>query len=273
MTRLYWSVGQTADFVAAEIGGRAVIRDFVTAVLAILGGGAVVISALVGAAYGLFRLFSEKWLTARFNERLEAYKHQQQKELEELRFKISGLLDRTTKLHQREFEVLPEAWGLLVIAHGNVQGLVAAFQQYPDLDRMSPEQLAEFIDKSSLRQWQKEELRKASSKTDYYQMASRWVRLWEVRDLYRNYFIYQRKNGIFIRAEIKVLFKVISDLIQEALFEYEFELQHGADFRQWEARTKFSKQSDQLLEGLEQVVQQRLWDSQTSLVQSEMPKV
>jgi hypothetical protein len=239
-----------------------VVSDSITAFLALLGGGAVAVSAVVGAAYGLFKLFSEKWLTTKFNERLEAYKHQQQKELEELRYKISGLLDRTTKLHQREFDVLPEAWGMLVLAHGNIQGLVAAFQQYPDLDRMSAEQLAEFIEKSNLRQWQKEELRKADNKADYYQTASRWVRFWEVRDIYRDYFIYQRKNGIFIRSEIKAQFKVISDLMHEALSEYEFDLQFGKDFRQWDARTKFSKEGDQLMEALEEIVQQRLWDSQ-----------
>jgi hypothetical protein len=162
------------------------ILDF----LALLGGGVAAVAGIVAAAYWIFKLFSEKWLTAKFEERLAAYKHQQQKELEELRFKISGLLDRTTKLYQREFEVLPEAWGKLVITHGNVQGLVAAFQQYPDLDHMSAEQLAEFVDKSALKQWQKEELRQASSKTEYYQTASRWTRFWEVSELFRDYFIY-----------------------------------------------------------------------------------
>jgi hypothetical protein len=239
---------------------------------AIFGYSVLGIGAVSTATYALFKLFSEKWLTAKFDERLASYKHQQQRELEELRFKIGGLLDRTTKLYQREFEVLPEAWGKLVIAHGNVQGLVAAFQQYPDLDRMSPEQLAEFVDKSALKQWQKEELRQASSKTEYYQTASRWTRFWEVREIYRDYFIYQRKNGIFIRNEIKLGFKAVSDLIHSALLEHEFELQHGNDFRQWDARTKFSKESDNLLDLLEKVVQQRLWDSQTATLSQPTPE-
>lgn len=242
-------------------------KDTITAILALLGGAGVVVLAVVSATYGLFKFFSEKWLTSKFDERLEAYKHRQQKELEELRFKISGLLDRTTKLYQREFEVLPDAWSKLVLAVGNVQGLVAAFQQYPDLNRMSSDQLAEFIDKSNLRDWQKEELRKADNKTDYHQMAIRWVRFWEVRDIYREYFIYQRKNGIFIRPEIKGQFMAISDLTHKALLEYEFDLQHGVDFRQWDARTKFSKESDQLSDALESRVQEQLWDSQTAFIQ------
>jgi len=41
---------------------------------------------------------------------LLAYKHEQQKELEHLKFSINAQMDRATKLHQREFEALPEAW-------------------------------------------------------------------------------------------------------------------------------------------------------------------
>lgn len=239
------------------------MTETVKDLLAFAGGSAVAVMTVAGFSYWLFKLFSEKWLTAKFNERLEDYKHKQQRELEELRFKINALMDRTTKLHQREFDVLPEAWGKLVIAVGSVQGVVSAFQQYPDVNRMSPEQLTEFIDKSTMRDWQKQELRKAPDKTEYYQNASRWVRFWDVRDLYRDYFIYQRKNGIFIRNEIKSGFKAVSDLMQSALLEFEFELQHGTNFRQWDARTKFSKESDALMDALEEIVQQRLWDSQT----------
>jgi hypothetical protein len=60
----------------------------ITDLLALFGGGAAVIAAIAGFSYWLFKLFSEKWLSAKFHERLENYKHQQQKELEELRFKI-----------------------------------------------------------------------------------------------------------------------------------------------------------------------------------------
>ena len=243
------------------------MEDSLKSLLALLGGGAVVLASLAGFAYWLFKQFSDKWLTAKFSERLEAYKHEQQKELEELRFKISGLLDRTTKLYQREFEVLPEAWAKLVIAHATVQGVVAALQQYPDLDQMNPKQLEEFIQNSQLRQWQKDELRSSQSKTKYYQGASNWVRMWDAQEVCREYFVYERKNGIFIRNEIKEAFNAISGLMNDALFEYKFELQHGdTDNRnhleRWADRTKFSKQSKQLLDDVEKIVQRRLWDSQ-----------
>src|SRR5258706_7575844 len=91
--------------------------DFLSNLLATIG--AVVIGAgAVGAfAWWLFRLFSEKWLNSKFEERLAAYKHEQQKELEHLKFEINAQMDRATKLHQREFEALPEAWARLRKPH------------------------------------------------------------------------------------------------------------------------------------------------------------
>src|SRR4051794_22694874 len=102
--------------------------------LATLGGVAVALGLTGAAAFGLFKLVGEKWLTARFDERLAEYRHAQQKELERLRFKINGLMDRATKLHQKEFEALPEAWGKLADANAIVQAIVSPLQQYPDLD-------------------------------------------------------------------------------------------------------------------------------------------
>jgi hypothetical protein len=74
-------------------------------------------------AWWLFRTFSEKWLSAKFAESLAAYKHEQQKELEHLKFSINAQMDRATKLHQKEFEALPEAWGRLMDAYGIIRSV------------------------------------------------------------------------------------------------------------------------------------------------------
>jgi hypothetical protein len=85
-------------------------------VLALLGSFAAAGLVLVGIAYGIFRTCGERWLENKFQERLAAYKHALQTELEQLKYQINTLMDRTVKLHQKEFEVLPEAWGRLTDA-------------------------------------------------------------------------------------------------------------------------------------------------------------
>jgi hypothetical protein len=240
-----------------------IMMETLTKLLALLGGGAAVILAMVGAAYWLFKLFSERWLTARFNERLEDYKHKQQREIEELRFKINSLMDRTTKLYQREFDVLPEAWSKLVMAHGHVQSVTTALQQYPDLDRMIPEHLTEFLEKSPLNNWEKEKIKKEPKKTDYYTRAINHHKAWEARKTYIDFYEYFRKNSIFIREEIKAKFDTLSELAHGALVEHEIWLQDSINFDIWDTRRKFGKEGGDLLKALEQEVQKRLWDSQS----------
>ncbi|WLA79248.1 hypothetical protein [Bradyrhizobium elkanii] len=203
-------------------------------------------------------------LTARFNERLEDYKHKQQRELEELRFKINSLMDRTTKLHQREFDVLPEAWSKLVMAHGHVQSVAAGLQQYPDLDRMTPEQLSEFLEKCPLDRWEKERVKTESQKTDYYTRAIDYHKAWEARKTYVDFYQYYRKNSIFIRDEIKAKFDTLSELTNGALVEHELWLSDRRNFNIWDSRRKLGTEGAPLLKGLEQDVQERLWDSQSS---------
>src|SRR5262249_38991523 len=138
----------------------------------ILGGG-----ALSAIAFGLFRMLGEKWLDAKFEERLAEYKHAQQKEIEQLRFRINALMDRTTKLHQYEFEVLPEAWGRLNEAFGHTGAVVSPVQSYPDLNRMSEEHVNEYLKKTPLEEWEKAELMAETNKTESFRKRVFWYRL------------------------------------------------------------------------------------------------
>lgn len=97
-------------------------------------GGVASIALIVWA---IFRALSTKWLDAKFEERLASYKHAQDRELEDLRFQINTQLDRLTKLHQHEFDILPEAWRRCIKAYYKISALVSPLQSYPDLDRMN----------------------------------------------------------------------------------------------------------------------------------------
>ena len=66
-----------------------------------------VLTAIGGLFYWGFKKTVEGWLKAKFDERLEEFKHGKVKELERLKFQITGLVDRTAKRQAQEFEVLP----------------------------------------------------------------------------------------------------------------------------------------------------------------------
>jgi hypothetical protein len=87
-------------------------------------------TAVVAAAYAVFQFLGKRWLEARFAERLEKFKHDQNQEIERLRYRINALMDRTTKLHQHEFEVLPEIWNKLGIAFSATSNFTSRMASY-----------------------------------------------------------------------------------------------------------------------------------------------
>jgi hypothetical protein len=234
------------------------IQSFLAALGALVGAG----GTIAAISFGLFRLFSEKWLSARFDERLAAYKHAQQKELEELRFKINALMDRTVKLHQKEFDVLPEAWAHLIDAHGVVSSITSPIQSYPDLDRMNDQQLDEFLENSPLANWQKQEIKNTSRRNEYYTKAIAWHKISKGRDAIRELYVFLRKNGIFIPEPTKTMFANLEQLIYNALLEYEINETHQIIPRQLNDQDKLRKEGEVLIKQLEKDVQDRLWSSQ-----------
>jgi hypothetical protein len=225
-------------------------------VIAVAGGG------LVGIAYGIFKFLGEKWLNAKFEERLAAYKHEQQKELEELRFKINTLMDRTVKLHQREFDVLPEAWGRLHDAFSIIRPVALGAQQSPDVDAMSEDQLDDLLEKSPLAGWQKKELKAVrDNKTRYYSDALMWRKLNDAGVAYANFYEYLSKNGIFIPEPVKAKFAQLNDLLFGAFMERRYSMQFPKLPQKFDEGMVLHETGPKLLKALEQDVQGRLWNS------------
>jgi hypothetical protein len=208
----------------------------------------------------LFRTVAEKWLGAKFDRQLTAFKHEQQIEIERLKLSVSAQLDRATRLHQREFDVLPKAWGKLKDAYGLAVELVSRGQAFPDLNSMtSNEQLEDFLKSSSLADWQRDLVRAATDKTEAYRNQYEPHRIGRAKRASAKFYQYFQRNGIFIRPSIKGKFDKVDELILNALTEKQSNFQHG--FRLFEASDKLRSEGKEILDDLEAVIQKRLWDS------------
>jgi len=181
----------------------------------VYGGGAAAV------AYALFVFLGKNWIENQFAKGLQKYRHRQNEELEEIRYKINTLFDKVTKVHEKEFQVLPEAWGKLTDAINHVHKFVSAFQQHPDINKMSTAELNEFLRDSILYEYQKNELMQAKDKTEYYQEKKFFHDLVAVRNIYSDFHVYMQKNIIFLREELKVKFDKIDDLMWDALIRRE----------------------------------------------------
>src|SRR5215204_4551393 len=127
-------------------------------------------SAGVGGAvaYWVFTTMGSEWFDAKFRARLGKYRHAQEKELEQLRLKISSVYDKTIQLRHRELEVLPEAWALLTDAVQKTLHLTGPQAYCPDLNTMTMPQLEEFLARCSLAKWEKDEIKVQTDKMQYY---------------------------------------------------------------------------------------------------------
>ena len=231
------------------------LSDFFAAI-----GYIVVGAGAVGTfAWWMFRTFSEKWLNAKFEERLAAYKHEQQKELEHLKFAINAQMDRATKLHQKEFEALPEAWSRLMDAHGIIMSVVSRLQSTPNLNAMQSDQLEDFIVHSKLVEWQRQLVRDGADKTSTYRNQIEPFKIARAKKASRKFYLYFRKSGIFIREPIKQKFDALDQLMLEALSEHEMNFQHQT--REYASIDRLNSEGEKMVKALEGEVQKRLWDS------------
>jgi hypothetical protein len=236
--------------------------------LGLLGQMGITVAIAGIVAWGGFKFMGKKWIEARFAEDLERFRHQQIAEIERLKFRITTLVDRTTKLHQHEYEVLPKIWELLGIAFTEVRGFSSPLQSYPDVSVMGGPQFLSFLERSQLIQWQQDELIELPARernAAYQAMVFRhqFQAAWTAHSDFHNYLI---SKGIFIQPELKEKLRTMSDRLYDALVERKSareDRDEGEPPRRgrYAASTLVREDGPSLLTAIENDIQVRLWDT------------
>lgn len=209
------------------------------------GGGSSLIAFLV------FRFLGKNWIENMFAQKLQDYKHHQALELQRLKVEIDSMLSGVLKIQEKEFDTLPEAWYKLGDAYSRVEQLVSSVQTYPNLDRMSSQQLEEFLSNSEFYESQKQEIRDASSKLERYQEIIFWHRLHEVKKACSEFHNYVVRQGIFFSPTIKEKFVNVSQELWNILAKK----QVGHEANDWktqsEAWIKVQERAEPLYKSIE----------------------
>lgn len=224
------------------------------------------VTAVVGAAYALFKFFGEKWLTQKFAERLEAYKAEQTRELERLRHRINGVFDRTKRLHDKEFEVLPDIWAKIVDARDWAGSYMALFKQYADVGSMSDSDLDEFLATTRFSEGQKRDIKNASNRQNAYVRYFERYRHADAMDKLREASVSLSKHGIFVVPEVREDMKKLIELIHSAVIEHQINDEHAVHPRMRESADKLKAEGEPLFRKIEHAVIDRLWESTTAEV-------
>jgi hypothetical protein len=165
----------------------------------------------------VFKWLGQKLIEQRLAIRLEKFKSEQERELEKLRHLLSS---RVSRIHEKEFEVLPKAWFLLNDAAANAHHLMAALKQYPDFATLPEPRFEEFLKGSRLSDSQKEELRQSSDRTKLYAETIFWIELEDALTAQGAFHNYLVENRIFMTDELREKFGAVDNDLADALIEH-----------------------------------------------------
>lgn len=183
-----------------------------------------------GIVSALFLFLGKNWIENRFARRLEAYKREQNQELEHYKYQINALFNRITKIHEREIEVLPATWQKLQEAHGHLARLIQPFRIERELSQMNEEQFKE---------WQNE----------YNEISEHFME-------FHNYLLY---NSIFLSPDLYAEFKAADEIFNAALVKSRIAKQ-GLNAREFtlEVYEDIYKKTEPIKERIRELVQKRL---------------
>lgn len=241
--------------------------EYLAPILKFVGGIVVAGGGLSLIVYQTFKHLAAKWLDSRFEERLQSLKHDQSKEIERLRLKIAMLLDRATKLHQHEFETLPEGWDKLNESFWAMKGVSLSLQTFPDLERMDSTHFEEFVDGLNFLPWEKRELRRhsGSDRNKFYQKQTTLRQLNETKGKIRDSAIFLSRRGIFVSPPILAKMKELNDMVWKTYVEFELNTTHEGLPHKMDRLMEFSEKGEPMLSELEVIVHQRLWPSENAV--------
>ncbi len=181
--------------------------------------------ATSGMGFLLFKAWGEKWLQKRFDAQLADLKHKQQKELDKNRDEVQRIFNRIVKIHEKEFEVYPQAWLMLQTLQGTAfHAVTSGIGGGPDFHKMKDAAaLDAFLAETEFTDYQKDLLRKGETVESREEMYSRFEESRrldassEAARLMKNYLLL---NEVFMTPEIAQHFSEFHGRIQKALVEY-----------------------------------------------------
>ncbi|MFA7263724.1 MAG: hypothetical protein WC068_11945 [Caulobacter sp.] len=223
-----------------------------------------------GVVFAVLKFGGEKLIEHQFNKSLEGVRAEQARSLEQLRFDISASLDRTAKLHQFEFEVLPEAWRRLHVAGGSCHAATRRDIHQIFVESLSDKQLSSLLDDLGIEDIYSRHIRTLSNEErqvafDKAEKNHRWNIAHRDHAEYYNYLL---SHGIFIQKDLLKKLKAIGKLTADAVGEYGNMLNDPTFTGEGSsnARDAFRANWSSMIGDLEADVHSRLWNSRLATI-------
>lgn len=222
------------------------------------------VSAIGGCFGALFLLptkLGEAVLKFRFDKLLEAAKTDSNRDIEQLREKLSHLSDRGKRSNELEFAAVQTVWDKLMEAYLSVGAAVYSFIEFPDLSGLKDEELRSYLATVDFTDQQIKQVTDATDRKDAYVKVIMWRSIAKaINDVFEVRLLL-RKQRIFMQDNLREQFQAVIDLMNSAAIERKLNVQHPhIPQKEWGGNAlKYSKEIDGMVDALAAAVNARLF--------------
>jgi hypothetical protein len=175
------------------------MQSFLISLLTSLGGASI-------ATIALIKLLGNKILEAQFQKSLENYK-----------YTINSRFDRISKIHEKEFEILPLLWSSIIETNTNLHRLTSQFQEYPNVNNMNQTQLLELYEVYSFRKSEIEKIDNSSDKLSDFIQIDYWKKIQQFNISMNKFDTIFHNNKIFLLDELENEILKIRNILNESI--------------------------------------------------------
>jgi hypothetical protein len=176
------------------------LEGLLIAILNLLVGAA---GAIGGLALTMFTKFGERLVAYRFDQRLERYKSELEREVENLRAQLSHLSDRGARSNEFEYNAITSAWESYTKAHQATLQCVVLPSEHPNFDQLPAEQLDDYLKTTSFSEAQRKQMREVHNKNEMYSKIERLRAINQAGAAIHEGHQVLANKGIFIPSELE----------------------------------------------------------------------
>ena len=213
----------------------------------------LILSAFIAFAFGTL----SAWVTYRYqrirDDRL--WEHEKEK----LRDEINQDLRKHREIIVRS-EILPTIWRNLLDALGTLRVITAFYREYPDLNHINDDALAEFLKNSRLSDTHKKQLLQSPERNEFYQKTIFWYELDDAQKKFSEFHNHLLYNKIYLNTNLFEKLSEIDKSLSQLLNQAQLAHRHPSVYTEniFQSTAEFNKKAEVLLSEIEKEIQQNL---------------
>lgn len=166
----------------------------------------------------------ERLLSNHFDAKIEALKHEQGKELGRLQAELDHFKDRGIRSNEKEYQAITALWESFVDAFLATRGSVAQLLEYPDLNKLSPDDVADFLEDENITGKSAARILSAGDRNSSYNHTVRAKLIWVAGETVLRTIAILRKQSVFMPEELAGRFSVVLDDLNAVRIEQQLKM-------------------------------------------------